>query len=578
MTKTWIQTIMISLLLGAATVNAKDFYAKDFGAKGDGKTYDGPGITAAFNAAKKQGGKTKVTFEKKTYLLGDNPKAWHYFVMNDFRDLTIEGNGATLVCSDSNLAFHFNGGKNITVRGLTLDVTAPRVTQGEIVAIDKRGTLDVRVMEGYPEPPVEAFMKANNHNAWGGGGRHMIIFEKGGKARKTKMRDDHLKLSNIKKISKGIFRFFVKKDYMKTFPGVAVGNWITYGHNMVNLPRSVVDTKFKSASIYAQIAADRVDNITFENINIYGSLNGGIRVSDMPGDVTLRKVNIVRKPGTRNLLSTCSDALHLMNVHGRMVIENCKVEAPGDDCVNLGAQRENVVAVDATDRRIVTLRSTDNRFYYYTIQKGDRLQFIDNAGRKVLGVRRVVAVKFNPKNLRNLVTLDKAVSGIVSGKTQVMHLDQNTQSTVIRNNAIIPYMRNGLLTRAQNMSIEDNIIDCSHGGVLGLNLSFAGGQDDARLRNVRVTRNTFNCPSNSSIVAWHPLQVEDGSSDTRNIAFIDNLFDTRKEKGIRINGVDELRWKGNRLKKGNNGLDLNSRYISISNTKIIESGNSKGER
>ncbi|MBT7068687.1 MAG: hypothetical protein HN919_20500 [Verrucomicrobia bacterium] len=33
-----------------------------------------------------------------------------------------------------------------------------------------------------------------------------------------------------------------------------------------------------------------------------------------------------------------------MNVRGRMVIENCKVEAPGDDCINLGAQRENVAA------------------------------------------------------------------------------------------------------------------------------------------------------------------------------------------------------------------------------------------
>ena len=559
---------MICAVLGVTPVNAKDFHVKDFGAKGDGKTDDGPGITAAFNAAKKQGGKTKVTFEKKTYLLGDNPKAWHYFVMNDFRDLTIEGNGATLVCSDANLTFHFNGGKDITVRGLTLDVTAPRVTQGEIVAVDKRGTLDVRVMEGYPEPPDEAFLKANNHNAWRGGGRHMIVFEKGGKTRNTKMRNDHIKLRNIKKISKGVFRFFVKKDYMKTFPGVAVGNWITYGHNKVNLPRSVVDTKSKSASFYAQIAAYIVDNITFENINIYGSLNGGIRVSDMPGDVTLRKVNIVRKPGTRNLLSICSDALHLMNIRGRIVIENCKIEAPGDDCVNLGAQRENLVAVDEKNKRVVTLRSTDNRYYYYTIQKGDRLQFIDNAGRKVLGVRRVVAVKFNPKSLRNVITLDKAVSGVVPGKTQVMHLDQNTQSTVIRNNTIIPYMRNGLLTRAQNMSIEDNIIDCSHGGVLGLNLSFTSGQCDARLRNVRVTRNTFICPENSSIVARRPLRVEDGSSDTRDIAFIDNLFDTRKEKGIRIDGVHELRWEGNRLKKGDKPLTASSKYVSISNCKM----------
>ena len=43
----------------------------------------------------------------------------------------------------------------------------------------------------------------------------------------------------------------------------------------------------------AQIAADRVEHITFEDIDIVSSLNGGIRVSDMPGDVTIRKVRWV---------------------------------------------------------------------------------------------------------------------------------------------------------------------------------------------------------------------------------------------------------------------------------------------
>jgi len=51
-----------------------------------------------------------------------------------------------------------------------------------------------------------------------------------------------------------------------------------------------VDTQFKSASIYAQIAADRVDNIIFENVNIYGSLNGrGTYECVSPG--TFRRVN-----------------------------------------------------------------------------------------------------------------------------------------------------------------------------------------------------------------------------------------------------------------------------------------------
>ena len=71
----------------------------DFGAVGDGVKDDGPAIAAAFDAAKEDGGPSTVVFEKKAYKLGDNPTAWHYFPLHDCSDLVIEGNGATLLCS-----------------------------------------------------------------------------------------------------------------------------------------------------------------------------------------------------------------------------------------------------------------------------------------------------------------------------------------------------------------------------------------------------------------------------------------------------------------------------------------------
>ena len=156
---------------------------------------------------------------------------------------------------------------------------------------------------------------------------------------------------------------------------MAVGNWVTYGFNKATLPAAEKAAKDKSASIYAQIAADRVEDITFEDIDIVGSLNGGIRVSDMLGDVTLRDMHIIRKPGTRNLLSTISDALHLMNIRGHVVMEDCIIEAAGDDCLNIGAQRDNVIALDESDKRNVTLRSTDNWFNQNGIPVEDASRF-----------------------------------------------------------------------------------------------------------------------------------------------------------------------------------------------------------
>jgi len=535
----------------------------DFGAVGDGVRDDAPAIAAAFDAAKRCTGGAVVVFEKKTYRLGDNPAAWHHFPLHDYSDLIIEGNGAILLCSHGNLGVHFNGGRNITVRGLVFDTIRPTFTQGEVVAVDEVGTLDVRIMEGYPEPPDEAFLTANKHRAYGGGGRHMIVFERGGRARNTRMGSDHLYIRNITRLSPGVFRFHVKEDYVPRMKGVAVGNWVTYGFNKATLPAAEKAAKDKSASIYAQIAADRVENITFEHIDIVGSLNGGIRVSDMLGDVTLRHVRIIRKPGTRNLLSTISDALHLMNVRGRVVMENCLIEAAGDDCLNIGAQRDNVVALAASDPRTVTLRSTDNWYYYYTIREGDRLQFLDTASKRVLGVRTVAAADFARRKRTHTVTLDRDVPGLSPQTTQVMNLNQITQSTVIRNNTITPYTRNAFLARAQNMSIEGNTLDCSRGGVIGLNLSYASGQDDARLRNVRVTGNTFICPENVGLVALRPYRDQGGAPDTRDIKIIDNVFRVGSALAIRARGVKRLSVRANRYMKDGRAVENPSEFTDI---------------
>lgn len=556
--------VLLSSLVSScsfAVDGAKTFYVKDFGATGDGKADDGPAIIATFAAAKKCSGTATVVFEKKTYKLGDNPRSWHHFVINDFADLVIEGSGATLLCAKANLGFHFNGGRNITVRGLVFDSAEPEYTQGQVIAINSSGYFDIRIMDGYPDPPDEAFMKANQHHGHGGGGRHMIVFEKDGKSRNTTMLNDHLYISNIKKISDDVFRFFVKEDYMPTFKGVAVGNWVSYGFNMVNLPRSVVDTKHKSASIYAQIAADRVENITLENIDIYSSLNGGIRVSDMHGDVIVRNVNIIRKPGSRNLISIPSDAFHLMNIRGQLIVEDCTIEAPGDDCLNIGTLVENLIGVSKTDKKSVTLRTTDNIYYYYTIRKGDRLQFYNSRSKTILGVATVVKVDFDLPSRIHQVTLDREIDGLDIDTTMVMNLEQMTRQTTLRNNTMKPYMRNAMLVRAQNMTIQGNRLDCSNGGVLAVLAYFSMGEK-AQLRNINIKDNTLWCP-NRGIVLHGELTDADGVYDARNIEVTDNVFEISPAGAISVTEVKGVTIRGNTFKKNGKLVKNSSKFLKL---------------
>jgi hypothetical protein len=534
----------------------------DFGAVGDGLHDDGPAITAAFKAAKEDGVPSTVLFEKKSYRLGDNPAAWHYFQMSGHENLAIEGAGATLLCGEGNLAFYFEDGRDITLRGLVFDTLKPSFTQGEVVAVDTNGTLDVRIMAGYPEPPDEAFLTTNRHAAHGGGGRHMMVFENGGSARNTRMSNDHLKIRNITRVSPGVFRFHVMEDSVPRMKGMVAGNWVSYGFNKCNLPAAVIAAKDKSPSTYAQISANRVGNITFEKLDFFGSLNGGIRVSDMHGDVTLREVRIIRKPGSRHLISTPSDALHLMNIRGKLLIENCGIEAPGDDCLNVGTLLERIVDVSKDDPRTMTLCTTDNRYYFYTIRKGDPLQFLDPKTKGEIGIATVEQVEFDPRRRSHRIVIDRELPTFDPATALVLNLNQMTSATVIRDNRMRPYMRNAMLVRAQHMTITGNKLDGTRGGVMGLNFTYSMGES-ARLRNISISNNTVAGFQSSGILLANAYRDRQGVLDARDFAITGNVFQVGQGKAVRIRGVQNLSMAGNRFETNGKPVERPAEWIEI---------------
>ena len=553
---------MLGLIYGVAFASAADIRVVDFGARGDGKHDDGPALVAAFKAAKDDGLESRVVFEKKIYRLGDHPNAWHCLSLIDHENLIIDGNGATLICGDASLAFHIKGGRNITLRGMAFDTDRPSFTQGEVIAVDNSGTLDVKISDSYPEPPDEAFLRANKYEAHGGGGRHMIVFENGGFARNTRMGNDHLYIHNITRISPGVFRFHVKDDYVPSMKGIAVGNCITYGLNKVQLPAAVVAAKNRSASIYGQIAADHVENITFEKLDFFGSLNGGIRVSDMHGDVTLRQVRMIRKPSSGHFLSMPSDALHLMNIRGKLLIENCHIEAPGDDCLNVGTLLEKIVDYAPEVPNAMTLTTTDNHYYYYTIRKGDALQFLDTKANRVIGVANVKNVEFIAQRRSHRIVLDRALPALVPANVVVLNLNQMTSSTVIRNNVMTPYMRNAMLVRAQNMTIEGNKFDGSHGGVMGLNFTYSMGES-ARMRNVNITGNTFSGFQSSAIIMANAYRDQHGVLEAQDFSITNNSFQLGSGKAMRVRGVLNLSLSGNRWEKQGKPVEEGASFLEI---------------
>ena len=204
----------------------------------------------------------------------------------------------------------------------------------------------------------------------------------------------------------------------------------------------------------------------------------------------------------------------------------------------------------------------DNHYYYYTIRKGDALQFLDTKANRVVGVANVKNVEFIAQRRSHRIVLDRALPALVPANLVVLNLNQMTSSTVIRNNVMMPYMRNAMLVRAQNMSIDGNKLDGSRGGVMGINFTYSMGES-ARMRNVKIAGNTFSGFQGSAIIMANAYRDQRGVLEAQNFSITNNMFQLGQGKAMRVRGVLNFRLSGNRWEKQGKPLADDAGFFEI---------------
>jgi hypothetical protein len=250
-----------------------------------------------------------------------------------------------------------------------------------------------------------------------------------------------------------------------------------------------------------------------------------------------------------------------------LLIENCEIEAPGDDSLNVGTLMERIVEVSKEDPKVMTLSTTDNRYCYYTIREGDRLQFLDTKTAREVGIATVEKVESNPQRRSHRIVIDRELPKFDPATILVLNLNQMTSSTVIRtairNNVMRPVMRNAMLVRAQHMIIEGNSLDGSRGGVIGLNFTSSMGES-ARLRGISITRNLIASFQHAGIVFINAYRNWQRALDTRDVAITGSVLQAGPTRIIRIRGVQKLHIEGNRFEKNGKAVQHPSKLVEIS--------------
>ena len=270
---------------------------------------------------------------RKFYYVSNNEaceKNIAFYYKNE-KDISIDGNGGTVLFDGDITGFVFDNCENIVVKNITVDykdnshfeLKVEKVTDDKIYLSERKGfgfTVkdgDVyrpsgkKVESGLMMPYDEERARPDFRTSFYCYGYESTL--EGFVAFNLKMKKDAL-------------GYYVENDGAYS---------IKTGQVLVFMCSSRKDQAF---------FLENCKNVTFENVNIGYSPSMGI-VAQLCENVTLKNVR-VRKNGRHGLISTCADATHFINCNGKISLYDCEFFNMLDDGSNFHGNYTKVVSVE----------------------------------------------------------------------------------------------------------------------------------------------------------------------------------------------------------------------------------------
>jgi hypothetical protein len=455
-------SLIFAALCGAAL--AADLHVRDFGAIGDGTADDGPAFRKALAAAVQSGQPARVLCDPKTYRIGWRRDDFFALTIDDARDLTLDGRGATLVFDPHNMALQLRQCRRVTVRDLRLDCDPLPCTQGDIIALDRAaGVFTVRIEDGYSMPRTDdAIQPAFRHGCFIAAGRRWYTWNwcyiaavrlAPGQDRCVVITVDPGMVSALSKVEVGQRFVFRNPPWTPNeFNGGEKWKLGTGDQDrgvVLNPPIANVQVRF-------------CEDCRLEGIDQYISPNMSVFVDGSTGTV-IRRYRIGYKPGTDRLSASLSDGIHCKGNTTGPFIEDCSFEGLWDDAINIGSPGDVVQQV-LPDGRLRT-RVLDIAWIDSYLRAGDHVRLWNPVEGRLLGERTVVKAEFAGNQVR-IVTLDRPVTGVVDEVTDpkaatILYADRGPSA--VRGCGFSNSLKTALLPNSGTVFENNTVEDCAYG-------------------------------------------------------------------------------------------------------------------
>ncbi len=356
------------------------------------------------------------------------------------KDITIDGNGATILVHGKMTPLLFDKCENITVKNLTVDYACPTMAEFTILS-NTNGTCEIKI-----NPDCLYRVKKNEliwHGETGLNGkpywedsyigkkRHIKIFNPETKLHRDFARDN-LVFEKIEQLDDRTLRVHLKKKDADFHAGHTV--------QTRNIIRDQTGSLFQ-----------RYKNLKFENLRVM-FMHGLGMVSQFCENVTYKNCDFTPKEG-RTIAST-ADFFQFSGCRGQLTIDSCRARGAQDDYVNVHGTHLRIIRKNKRKKTITVRFMHHESWGFQAFEKGDELEFIKwdtlvpYASTKVLNY-----IRLNDTDIR--LYLDRPLPDIELGKDVVENATW-TPDLHVKNCDFGPTSGRGILCTTRGKVIIEN--------------------------------------------------------------------------------------------------------------------------
>ena len=372
--------------------------------------------------------------------------------LNGKKNVTIDGNGATVMVHGKMTPLVFDRCENITVKNLIIDYACPTMAEFTVTDITD-GVHTIRInddclyrVEGNAliwQGEAGADGKPYWEDSYIGNRRHIKVYNPETRQCSDFRRDD-------------LAFDIVGQENDNSLKVIFKNADVTLPVNSVVQTRNII--RDQSGSLF-----NRCKNLLFEN-NRIKFMHGLGMVSQFCENVTYKNCDLTPKEG-RTIAST-ADFFQFSGCKGKLIVDSCKAYGAQDDYINVHGTHLRVVEKDDESNSLVVRFCHDESWGFQAFEAGDELEFIRWDTLQPYAKTAVVASrKINDTDI--LLKLDRKLpDDLIVGKDVVENITW-TPELYVRNCSFGPTSGRGVLaTTRGEVVIENNVFDTLWGPAL----------------------------------------------------------------------------------------------------------------